>query len=92
MNFKTVNGTGTGELVISIDTVDGIPVEDGEIDCKSPGAYNVGWTLNAEPNSDCQDPPCEMWLPGTYNVTMGELVEKCMYCFCFSSFSFYFVT
>lgn len=71
MNFTTVNGTGTGELAISIDTVDGIPVGDDEFNCNLPGTYNVGWTLNAEPSSDCETPPCEMWLPGTYNVTMG---------------------
>ena len=71
MNFTTINGTGTGELAISIDTVDGIPVGNAHFDCSNPGTYNVGWTLDAEPSSDCENPPCEMWLPGTYNVTMG---------------------
>ena len=68
-----MNGTGTGELAISIDTVDGIPVGDAEVDCKSPGSYNVGWDLKAVPDPDCQEPPREMWLPGTY--TMSHLVS-----------------
>ena len=71
MTFTTVNGTGTGELVIAIKTVDRIPVEDGEISCEQPGTYNVQWNLNAVPNSNCQNPPCEEWLPGIYNVTFG---------------------
>ena len=71
MTVNTVNGTGTGELAIAIDTVDGIPIGDAEIYCYKPGSYNVGWNLNAEPDPDCEQPPCEMWLPGTYNVTLG---------------------
>ena len=80
----TVNGIGTAELAISIDTVDGIPIGDAEINCKSPGNYNVEWDLKAVPDSDCEQPPCEMWLPGTYNVTslllqlfaMGSVAES----------------
>ena len=72
MTVNTVNGTGTGELAILIDTVDGIPIGDAEIYCYKPGSYNVGWNLKAEPNHNCEEPPCEMWLPGTYNVTLGQ--------------------
>ena len=35
--------------------------------------------LSAKPNPDC-DPtqgPCEMWLPGVYNVTFGKLHAVC---------------
>ena len=71
MIFTTTNGTGTGVVAIGIDTVDGIPISDGEITCKPPGTYRVGWTLDTTPNPDCETPPCEMWLPGTYNATMG---------------------
>ena len=71
MTYTTLNGTGTGELAIGVETVDGIPVADDELNCNAPGTYTVGWTLNAKPNPNCQNPPCEMWLPGTYNVTMG---------------------
>ena len=70
MTFTTKNGTGTGEVVIDIDTVDHIPVGDGEISCEQPGTYSVQWNLNAVPKG-CQKPPCEEWLPGIYNVTFG---------------------
>ena len=69
MTFNTVNGTGTALYSIGILTVDGLPVGEADIDCKSPGTYTVGWELNAVP--DCEQVPCEMWLPGTYNVTLG---------------------
>ena len=74
MSFMTVNGMGTGELAISIDTVDGIQVGDAEIDCKSPDCYNVEQDLKAVPDPDCEQPPCEMWLPGTYNVTLFRML------------------
>ena len=74
MSFMTVNGTGTGELAISIDTVNRILVEEAKLDCKSPGSYNVECDLKAVPDPECEQPPCEMWLPGTYNqyVTIGQ--------------------
>ena len=71
MSFTTTNGTGTGELFIAVHTIDRIPVEDGEIDCKSPGSYSVQWDLNAVPDPDCNEPPCETWTPGIYNATLG---------------------
>ena len=42
-------------------------VGEAEIDCKSPGSYNVEWDLKAVPDPNCEQPPCEMWLPGAYN-------------------------
>ena len=71
MTYTTTNGTGTGELAIGIETVDGIPVGDDELNCNEPGTYTVGWNLRAVPDSNCQEPPCEEWLPGTYKVTLG---------------------
>ena len=71
MTFNTANGTGTGEMAIFIETVDGIPYKDTEIICYSPGTYGVGWTVNAKPDPVCKQPPCEKWLPGTYKVTLG---------------------
>ena len=58
MTFNTVNGTGTALYSIGILTVDGLPVGEADIDCKSPGTYTVGWELNAVP--DCEQVPCEM--------------------------------
>ena len=52
---------------------------------KPPGNYSMSVKLDAQPNPDC-DPtqgPCEMWLPGVYNVTFGKLsvcVRVCMKC------------
>ena len=71
MTFKTVNGTGSGEIAIFIDTVDGIPYKDTNITCYSPGTYGMEFTVNTEPDPACHEPPCEMWLPGTYNATLG---------------------
>ena len=75
MSFMTVNGTGTGELAIPIDTVDRIQVgPDAEIDCKSLGCYTVEWDLKAVPDPDCEQSPCEMWLPGTYNIILFRMI------------------
>ena len=60
--------TGTTLYSIGILTVDGLPVGEADIDCKSPGTYAMGWELNAVP--DCEQVACEMWLPGIYNVTL----------------------
>ena len=75
MTYVSKNGTSTGEVGIFIDTADGIPVEDVQLNMPQvPGTYNVEWNLKAEPNPNC-DPsqgPCENWLPGLYNATIGE--------------------
>ena len=67
MTFNTE--TVTTLYSIGILIVDGLPDGEADIDCKSPGTYSVGWELNAVP--DCEQVPCEMWLPGIYNVTLG---------------------
>ena len=69
MTFTTLNGTGTGELAISIETVDNIAVGINQIDCKLPGTYEVQWQLKAVPDPNCQE-HCEMWLPGTYHALL----------------------
>ena len=71
MTFTTANGTGTGEMAIFIDTVDGIPYKDTEIICYSPDTYGVEWTVNAKPDPACKQPSSEKWLLGTYKVTLG---------------------
>jgi len=88
MTYVSKNGTGTGEVGISIQTVDGIPVEDFQLNvAQNPGTYSVQWNLKAEPDPNC-DPsqgPCEKWLPGVYKVNIGEYVCYCinisLYCF-----------
>lgn len=75
MLFQTHNGTGTGEIDLLIDTVDGVPVgEDELMEELAPGAYNVTWTVHAKPDPDC-DPtqqPCEMWESGNYTANVGR--------------------
>ena len=74
MLFDTMNGTGTGEIDLLINTVDGIPVGDNELsEPLKPGSYNVTWTVHAKPDPHC-DPtqePCEEWLPGNYTANVG---------------------
>ena len=69
MTFTTDNGTGTGELVLSIKTVDNIAVGNSQIDCKLPGTYSVEWKLKAVPDPNCEG-ACELWLPGTYYASL----------------------
>lgn len=80
LDFKTVNGTGTGEVDLFIRTVDGIPLGDDELLVASkPGTYNMGWTLKAAPDPSC-DPtqqPCEMWLPGNYTIDVAVCNGEC---------------
>ena len=76
MLFQTQNGTGTGEIDLDINTADGIPVVDDELEEPlKPGAYNVTWTVKAKPNPNC-DPtqgPCEQWILGSYTANVGEV-------------------
>ena len=70
-----MNGTGTGEYSLLINTVDGIPVGQNFLtEPQQPGSYNIGWDVKAAPDPDC-DPtqgPCEMWLPGNYTIEIGK--------------------
>ncbi|XP_013414049.1 countin-1-like [Lingula anatina] len=80
IEYTSKNGTGTGELVIELDTVDGIPVASAFLQQKQPpGTYGSKITIHAKPDPDC-DPtqgPCEMWLPGTYIVKIALCNGEC---------------
>ena len=79
MQYISKNGTSTGVIGIVIDAVDLLPIEDFELNLpQDPGTYNVGWNLKAVPDPDCNPvpSPCEKWLPGIYNVTIGEYASK----------------
>lgn len=73
--YMTKKGTGTGEIVISITTQDGIPLGNSLLVLpQNPGNYSVSAKGEAKPDPDC-DPtqgPCEMWLPGNYSVDLGK--------------------
>ena len=76
VEYVSKNGTGTGELYIGIDTVDGIPLDDSFlIEAQPAGQYGERITIEAQVDPDC-DPsqgPCEQWLPGTYTVEIGNI-------------------
>ena len=79
MQFQTMNGTGTGEIDLLIDTVDGIPVGQNQlIEPLQAGMYNVTWNVDAKPDPNC-DPTqqfCEMWEVGAYQANVGEWSGK----------------
>jgi len=79
-NYVSINGTGTGELVIDIHTPDRIPLGAGFlVQAKKAGTYNERITVKAEPDPSC-DPtqePCEQWIPGVYNVTLDVCNGEC---------------
>lgn len=80
LEYTSVNGTGTGEIEIDIETVDKIPLGDAFLNLpQAPGNYAVKVTIKAEPDPDC-DPtqgPCEGWLPGLYKVSMAVCNGEC---------------
>jgi len=79
-DYTSKNGTGTGEFVVDIKTVDGIPVGSSFLqEPQAPGSYNQVVKLNAQPDPSC-DPtqqPCERWLPGNYTVLIKICNGEC---------------
>lgn len=75
LNFTTVKGTGTGEISLFIQTIDGIPLGERVLsEPLDPGNYTYNWKVTAAPDPDC-DPTqgfCEMWIPGNYSVQIGK--------------------
>ncbi|XP_076463460.1 countin-3-like [Babylonia areolata] len=80
--ISSKKGTGTGELILFVETVDGIPVENGFLlMAQNATAFPVpqAYTLKAEPNPDC-DPTqqmCEMWVPGDYVLKVEICNGEC---------------
>ncbi|XP_045164928.2 countin-1-like [Mercenaria mercenaria] len=78
--YVSKNGTGTGQISLDLDTVDGIPLGQSFLHELAPaGTYDGTFKLNAEPDPDC-DPtagPCEQWLPGNYTVKMAICNGEC---------------
>jgi len=81
--YVSLNGTGTGEMVVTIHCPDRIPLEGAFLlEAKKPGTYSERITVKAEPDPRC-DPtqePCEQWIPGIYNTSVllcnGECGSK----------------
>ncbi|MCI3311102.1 saposin domain-containing protein, partial [Escherichia coli] len=80
--LQSQNGTGTGELILFVRTVDGIPVEDSILmKASSPSEFPMtqNFVLDAEPDPDC-DPTqdfCENWLPGNYTLIVDICNGEC---------------
>ena len=75
VEYVSKNGTGTGEIFIGIQTIDGLFIDHIELNfAQDPGRYDVKWNLSAVPDCKPVPGPCEYWLPGIYNVTVGEFI------------------
>ena len=71
--FISKTGTGTGEIDVSVITVDGFPYGyDDLVQSLTPGGYNITIQDQATP-SGCDQGPCEEWLPGNYTVVVSKL-------------------
>ncbi|XP_078671733.1 countin-3-like [Branchiostoma floridae x Branchiostoma belcheri] len=77
LEYETKNGTGTGELLIYLDTVDGLPIGSSFLnEPQDPGKYGVKINLNAVPPQGCEV-ACESFEPGVYNITMHVCNGQC---------------
>ncbi|XP_067942305.1 countin-3-like [Watersipora subatra] len=79
--IDTVNGTGTGEMDVDVETLDGVPLGSSFLlEAQAAGShYNAKVQINATPDPSC-DPmsqPCENWLPGNYTVTVAVCNGEC---------------
>ncbi|KAI8505681.1 hypothetical protein Bbelb_168700 [Branchiostoma belcheri] len=73
VEYETKNGTGTGELLLLIDTVDQWPVGGSFLnEPQDPGKYGMKMTLHAVPNGG------ESFMPGDYNATLQICNGQCM--------------
>ncbi|ESO94238.1 hypothetical protein LOTGIDRAFT_189496 [Lottia gigantea] len=79
-SYTSKNGTGTGEMIVVVETVDGLPIETGFIHDQQPaGSYPSQFNLKAEvdPNCDPTQGFCEQWLPGNYTVRVDVCYGEC---------------
>ncbi|CAH1791389.1 unnamed protein product [Owenia fusiformis] len=78
--WATNNGTGTGQVILQVETQDGLPVEGAFLnEAKLAGNYELNIQLKAQPDPGC-DPsqgPCEKWEPGTYPVQVAVCNGEC---------------
>lgn len=78
VDYTVINTTGTGDMVINIEPVDKIPLGDEfMLYQQGPGSYKVEFKVDATPNPDCNDPMCEQWLPGLYNIDLALCDGEC---------------
>eukprot|EP00762_Andalucia_godoyi_P000514 ANDGO_05370.mRNA.1 Countin-1 len=72
MTFTVFNQTGTGEIVIDVESPDGPGFGDGSLnEGFAPGNYGVKFQLQAQPSED------EPFSPGTYKVDLAICEGQC---------------
>ncbi|CAF2654432.1 unnamed protein product [Rotaria sp. Silwood2] len=80
LSYQTFNGTGTGQMLVDVQTIDGIKVSSFYlIEAKKTGRYAERLSLDTTPDPDCESAvnPCEEWFPGVYNVTVKICNGEC---------------
>ncbi|KAF6029227.1 hypothetical protein EB796_012463 [Bugula neritina] len=80
VEYASKNGTGTGELDVQIDTVDGIPLASSYLlEAQAAGTYSANIKVQAktDPSCDPTQQPCENWLPGNYTLTVTICNGEC---------------
>ncbi|XP_046582301.1 countin-3-like [Haliotis rubra] len=79
-SYTSNKGTGTGEAVLLVETIDGYHIDDSVLIPKSPpGTYRNSVTLTTIPRRPC-DPnkeACEKWVPGNYTLFLGICNGRC---------------
>lgn len=55
MTYQTVNGTGTGQLLLTIETIDAIKIAPFFlVEAKAPGNYSERISIDTTPDPDCE--------------------------------------
>lgn len=80
LEYMSKNGTGTGQIIVEVETQDGIPAEASFLlEHKPAGTYDMNIQINAKPDPNC-DPsqgPCEAWKAGNYPVMVVVCNGEC---------------
>ena len=89
--FVSLNGTGTGELVVEIHTPDRIPLGAGFLlEAQKPGTYNERISVKAEPDPQCDPTQRMQILANSLHFdcfcfvfrTMRTMGTRCIQCNC----------
>ncbi|KAI3387804.1 hypothetical protein SNEBB_009690 [Seison nebaliae] len=77
--FRTINGTGTGQIDVGIKTVDHEPVGASFLsEMLKPGVYGQKIQVSTDPSGcDPSQGPCEQWLPGNYTAKIAICNGEC---------------
>lgn len=60
LTYKSVNGTGTGQLLVNIQTIDYVKIAPFFlIEEKQPGTYEQRISIDTTPDPDCESTTCK---------------------------------